>query len=131
MTNIGKTRSGLLSKSPTTQNPQSQKTWRTAAIMARPHGAEDNVKARLPVVFVLSSIFVLSCACVAQDGAAVYQKRCAMCHESPKGRIPSVESLRRMSSASILRALESGAMREQAKDLSGEERHNVAAYLGG
>lgn len=74
-------------------------------------------------------VFVLSCACFAQDGAAVYQKRCAMCHDSPKGRIPSVEALRAMSNAAILRALETGAMREQAKDLSTQERQAVAAYL--
>ena len=52
-----------------------------------------------------------------------------MCHESPQGRTPSVDSLRAMSNAAILRALETGVMREQAKDMSGQERTAVAQYL--
>jgi len=52
-----------------------------------------------------------------------------MCHESPQGRTPSVDTLRAMSNAAILRALETGVMREQAKDLTAQERATVAEYL--
>ena len=76
-------------------------------------------------------VLALSCASFAQEGAAIYKQHCAMCHESPQGRTPSVDSLRAMSNAAILRALETGVMREQAKELSGQERSAVAQYLHG
>ena len=76
-------------------------------------------------------VLALCCASYAQDGAAIYKQHCAMCHESPQGRTPSVDTLRAMSNAAILRALETGVMREQAKDLSGQERSAVAQYLHG
>jgi polyvinyl alcohol dehydrogenase (cytochrome) len=83
------------------------------------------VKPHFPVVLAFC------CASFAQDGAAIYKQHCAMCHESPQGRTPSVDTLRAMSNAAILRALETGVMREQAKDLSGQERSAVAQYLQG
>jgi polyvinyl alcohol dehydrogenase (cytochrome) len=76
-------------------------------------------------------VLALSGACSAQNGAAIYQQHCAACHDVPKGRIPPVETLRKMSDAAILRALESGTMREQAKDLNTQERQLLAAYLSG
>jgi polyvinyl alcohol dehydrogenase (cytochrome) len=74
-------------------------------------------------------LLALSCASFAQNGAAIFRQRCAMCHESPQGRTPSIDTLRAMSNAAILRALETGVMREQAKDLTAQERASVAQYL--
>ncbi|HLZ42221.1 MAG TPA: PQQ-binding-like beta-propeller repeat protein [Candidatus Sulfotelmatobacter sp.] len=76
-------------------------------------------------------LLAFSCAAVAQSGESVYRQHCAMCHESPQGRTPSVDSLRAMSNAAILRALETGVMREQAKALTAEDRAAVAEYLHG
>ena len=78
---------------------------------------------------LLLVVLALCCACFAQDGAAIYKQHCATCHESPQGRTPTVDTLRAMSNAAILRTLETGVMREQAKDLSGQERSAVAQYL--
>lgn len=61
----------------------------------------------------------------------VYSQHCASCHDSPQGRTPSVATLRSMSNDAILRALDTGTMREQAKDLSAQERKAVAAHLSG
>ncbi len=66
----------------------------------------------------------------AQDGAAVYKARCAMCHDAGGGRIPPVTALRAMSSSSILQALDTGLMKTQAAGLTGGERDAVAKYLG-
>ena len=74
-------------------------------------------------------LLAFSCGSFAQNGATLYHQHCAMCHDSAQGRTPSVDSLHAMSNAAILRALETGAMREQAKDLSGQERKAVAEYL--
>lgn len=80
-----------------------------------------NVRCLLPLA--------LCCASVAQDGAAIYKQHCAACHEAPKGRIPTLQALRGMSVTAILRALNTGTMREQAKSLTQPERASVAVYL--
>ena len=54
-----------------------------------------------------------------------------MCHDAPKGRIPTVGALKTMSASAIVNALETGAMREQGKTLSAQERTAVAEYLSG
>ena len=66
------------------------------------------------------------------DGAAIYKEQCAVCHEnSAKTRAQSPAALRLMSPENILRALESGRMKDQGSLLSGEEKRAVAQYLAG
>jgi len=67
---------------------------------------------------------------LAQDGAALYKQHCAACHEAPAGRVPPVSALRAMSTALILRALETGTMKTQGDGLSSNERVALALYLG-
>jgi polyvinyl alcohol dehydrogenase (cytochrome) len=70
---------------------------------------------------------------LAQDGAAIYKQRCAMCHDAspdaPTGRVPPVSALRAMSAMLILRALETGSMKTQAEGLSSNERVALMVYL--
>ncbi|HEY2646644.1 MAG TPA: PQQ-binding-like beta-propeller repeat protein [Candidatus Acidoferrales bacterium] len=66
----------------------------------------------------------------ASSGEAVYQERCARCHEQVNDRIPPRQSLQKMPSAQILRALNAGAMMAVAFTMSVEDRIAVAAYLG-
>ncbi|HTB18069.1 MAG TPA: PQQ-binding-like beta-propeller repeat protein [Bryobacteraceae bacterium] len=72
---------------------------------------------------------LLATSLSAQNGAAIYQERCASCHEAPTGRVPPVSALRAMNFPLILRALESGVMKAQAEGLSSNERVAVTAYL--
>lgn len=66
------------------------------------------------------------------DGAAVYKQRCAMCHDrSAETRAPAPAALRQMASASIVRALESGLMKDQGALLTAEEKSSVAEFLAG
>jgi polyvinyl alcohol dehydrogenase (cytochrome) len=65
------------------------------------------------------------------DGAALYKQRCVQCHEqSAVTRAPAPAALRLMSSANIVRSLESGLMKEQGAALSGAEKLAVAEFLG-
>lgn len=67
----------------------------------------------------------------APDGAAVFRERCASCHvANSQARAPLLESLRDMSSKSILTALQSGEMKLQGAKLTRAERVAVADYLG-
>src|ERR1700730_16814390 len=63
-------------------------------------------------------------------GGAVYQQRCAGCHEETNPRIPPRSALNQMPAARILRALDFGAMMTVAYPMSRDERQAVAAYLG-
>ena len=65
-------------------------------------------------------------------GAAVYKQRCALCHDrSAETRAPAPAALRQMASASIVRALESGLMKDQGALLTAEEKSSVAEFLAG
>jgi polyvinyl alcohol dehydrogenase (cytochrome) len=66
------------------------------------------------------------------DGAAIFARDCATCHDGAAGsRAPSPEVLRRRSPEAILAALTAGGMRPQGGRLSGAERRAVAEHLSG
>jgi polyvinyl alcohol dehydrogenase (cytochrome) len=65
------------------------------------------------------------------SGEAVYQRRCAACHERPAdGRTPSRDTLQAMTATRILRTLDFGAMMTIAYQLRRDEREAVATFLG-
>ena len=68
----------------------------------------------------------------APDGAAIFSRNCASCHDGADGsRAPSPEVMKRRSPEAILSALTAGAMRPQGGRLSGAERRAVAEHLSG
>ena len=64
------------------------------------------------------------------SGEAVYQQRCAVCHDSANSRIPPRSELKKLSVARILRVLDFGEMQNVASKLRQDEREAVASYLG-
>lgn len=65
------------------------------------------------------------------SGAAVYEQRCAQCHENAAAtRAPSRDALQKMAASRILRTLDFGLMMGVAYPLTREERTAVADYLG-
>ena len=67
----------------------------------------------------------------APDGAALYQEHCEQCHGGKVSKAPQLSLLQIMSAGSILRAMESGVMQEQAAALDGEQRRALAEHLTG
>lgn len=66
------------------------------------------------------------------DGAAIYRAKCAACHDSPaQSRAPAAASFRMTSAENIVRALESGLMKELGASLTVGEKQAVAAFLTG
>ncbi|MBZ5603381.1 MAG: PQQ-binding-like beta-propeller repeat protein [Acidobacteriia bacterium] len=66
------------------------------------------------------------------DGAALYKTRCSMCHDaSGATRAPAPSALRQMSPENIVKALDSGMMKEQGASMSADERRVVAEFLTG
>lgn len=64
-------------------------------------------------------------------GAAVYQQTCSHCHQGQVPKAPQKMFLQMMAPASILAALNTGMMKDQAASLTPEARRQVAEYLGG
>ena len=65
----------------------------------------------------------LTISAQALDGAAIFARDCASCHDgADRSRAPSPAVLRQRSPESILRALTAGGMRPQGGRLSGIER---------
>ncbi len=63
------------------------------------------------------------------DGAALYQARCAGCHEHATDRIPSRETLSQNPASFILATLRNGAMAPMAEGLSTAEMAAIAHYV--
>ncbi|MEO8466521.1 MAG: PQQ-binding-like beta-propeller repeat protein [Gammaproteobacteria bacterium] len=64
------------------------------------------------------------------DGRSVYLAHCAQCHEQVTPQVPNRETLQRMPSTRIMRALDAGAMLAIAMTMHRDERIAVAKYLG-
>jgi polyvinyl alcohol dehydrogenase (cytochrome) len=65
----------------------------------------------------------------AQDGAAIYKERCASCHDSPAERVPSLNTIQRMSGEAIYQALTQGTMKTQASGLSSALLFSLIGYI--
>jgi polyvinyl alcohol dehydrogenase (cytochrome) len=78
---------------------------------------------------LLTVVAALPCV-AAVSGEAVYQRRCASCHDSASETAPPRDALKQLSVARILRTLDFGVMVNIANPLDREEREAVASYLG-
>ena len=68
----------------------------------------------------------------AQDGAALYEAHCAICHDADEdAQAPNRTVLRQLAPEQILVALERGSMRRQGADRSRAERRAIAEFLSG
>jgi len=65
------------------------------------------------------------------DGSAVYQKRCAGCHDNGVGRAPSTAALKQMSPESVSTALTTGIMSIQGIVMTNGEIRSVAMFVTG
>jgi polyvinyl alcohol dehydrogenase (cytochrome) len=64
-------------------------------------------------------------------GAQVYREVCAACHDSGANRAPQRMSLFDMTPEAVLRALTTGAMRQQGSTLTIAQKTAVSEYLSG
>jgi polyvinyl alcohol dehydrogenase (cytochrome) len=76
-------------------------------------------------------LLLAACASYAQDGAAIFQSKCSVCHASGGAtQAPLPDALRHMTWQAILTALENGKMKAQGSTLNAPDREAVAKYLG-
>jgi polyvinyl alcohol dehydrogenase (cytochrome) len=67
----------------------------------------------------------------AQDGAAIYQRSCAPCHDRGADRAPTREALHAMAPERVLAAMESGPMISMANRQSEAARRAIAEFVTG
>ncbi|MGH9446375.1 MAG: c-type cytochrome, partial [Terriglobia bacterium] len=82
--------------------------------------------------FTLMLVLTFPAAVAAQNpqGAIIFQQKCASCHRvASTSHAPSPDVLRRLSRASILTTLETGAMKMQGAGLTQAQREAVAKFL--
>ncbi len=89
----------------------------------------DAIMRAMKIVPALALLAAIPCA-AAVSGEAVYQRRCAACHDANIERTPPRAALQQLSVARILRTLDYGVMVNIANTLDREEREAVASYLG-
>ena len=65
----------------------------------------------------------------AQDGEALYKERCASCHESPTGRVPTIGAMKQMTATAVYAALTNGVMKSQASGLSSRALIALLVYI--
>ena len=85
----------------------------------------------MQIKFLSLAIAVASASLAQQDGAGLFQKHCAACHQSGSAtRAPLPDVMKSMTPEAVLAALESGSMKAQAAGLSAVERQTLAKFLG-
>ena len=67
----------------------------------------------------------------APDGADLYKRACAQCHDAGVGRAPNREQFRAMLPDRVLSAMETGSMVTMANGRSAAERRAIAEFLTG
>jgi polyvinyl alcohol dehydrogenase (cytochrome) len=68
---------------------------------------------------------------VVPDGAALYQKKCAMCHDNAQDRTPPRFILARRAADDLILAMTTGSMKQQAAGLTSDEIRAIAVHVTG
>src|SRR5215467_613263 len=84
------------------------------------------------LVILLFAAFNIRGSAQANDGAAIYKKQCALCHDnSAMTRAPSPAALKMMSPENVLRALETGRMKDQGQLLNATQKRTISEFVTG
>lgn len=88
-----------------------------------------------PIRYLLTLGMLAAAGVMAQDGEALYNTRCAACHENPdpeaNAHAPARTDMARFTANSVYAALTDGLMRVQAAGMSDADMRAVAAFLTG
>ena len=74
-------------------------------------------------------VLVLAPLMCAQNGATIFNDRCASCHNTPAARVPPLSSIKAMSPQAIYAALTKGTMKAQADGLSTAQIVTLIKYI--
>ncbi|HXD73515.1 MAG TPA: PQQ-binding-like beta-propeller repeat protein [Vicinamibacterales bacterium] len=83
------------------------------------------------ILLLLLPMVCVAAAASAQDGAALYRRDCAACHDVGVDRAPSRDALQSMTADRVLAAMETGPMISMASRNTGAERRAIAQFVTG
>jgi polyvinyl alcohol dehydrogenase (cytochrome) len=84
-----------------------------------------------------TAALVLSCASLlhaqtpAPDGAELYKRSCAQCHDTGANRAPNRDAFKSLPAERVLAAMETGSMITMANNRTAAERRAIAEFLTG
>src|SRR5688572_12195478 len=65
------------------------------------------------------------------DGADLYKRTCAQCHDNATNRAPNRDALKTLTAERVLAAMETGSMITMANNRTAAERRAIAEFLTG
>jgi hypothetical protein len=74
-------------------------------------------------------VLILPPLLCAQNGATIFNQRCASCHVTPAGRVPPLSAIKAMNPAAVYAALTNGTMKAQADGLSPAQIIALIRYI--
>jgi polyvinyl alcohol dehydrogenase (cytochrome) len=86
------------------------------------------------IVFIAGVLICMICPAAfadSPDAAAIYQQKCAVCHDHPVGRIPSRDTIKTFPAQQVIFDLTFGVMQPQGLGLSVQEIAALATFLTG
>jgi polyvinyl alcohol dehydrogenase (cytochrome) len=83
----------------------------------------------ISIVFVLG--VVASATAQAPDGADLYKRSCATCHDTGANRAPNRDAFKSLPAERVLAAMETGSMITMANNRNAAERRAIAEFLTG
>jgi polyvinyl alcohol dehydrogenase (cytochrome) len=90
------------------------------------------MKIRLALIAaVLGSAGLVHAQTPAPDGAELYKRSCAQCHDSGANRAPDRDAFRALPAERVLAAMETGSMITMANNRTAAERRAIAEFLTG
>jgi polyvinyl alcohol dehydrogenase (cytochrome) len=90
-----------------------------------------------PARVAIAATFVLGLSVLAQaqtpapDGAELYKRTCAQCHDTGANRAPSRDAFTALPAERVLAAMETGSMITMANNRTAAERRAIAEFLTG
>ncbi len=64
-----------------------------------------------------------------QEGAALYDARCKMCHASGMGGAPLIEKMAELAPEAVVEKMTTGTMAPMASGISPENKRDIAVFL--
>ena len=83
------------------------------------------------IAAVLAMTGVAHAQAPAPDGAELYKRNCAQCHDNGTNRAPNRDSFKALAADRVLAAMETGSMITMANNRTATERRAIAEFLTG